>query len=355
MKLTETQLAHLILAFHEGTLSADESQQLENLILEHPEISEDLEQYPLLSLPNETYNGPSLVRSQLENLEVYQSEEGHPYDKLAIGSLEGLLSKEEDIFELQLTHDEVYLDFKKRVQQTQLIPNKNIVYPIQGQLLKEAPVRAFSFKKYVYPISAAAAVLIAVMLVNQNTSAPADIKLIQKGVASKKAVTQQLNGKILNSILEPSPLKNTYQSSTNNQEEVPLEPGSDCIVPLQEQAIIPELFAQNSIGNGSNQDLIVLNPTAEQYRSNAELQAQNNPSAFTKEPITVKAFLLQKTNEKLFGTATPSTDMRYETMARYASETIGLPMRYAVEEGSSRDKVVFQLGPISIERTRSKK
>ena len=159
----------------------------------------------------------------------------------------------------------------------------------------------------------------------------------------------------MNSILEPSPLKNTYQSSTNNQEEVPLEPGSDCNVPLQEQVILPELFAQNSIGNGSNQDLIVLNPTAEQHGLNTELQAQNNPSAFTKEPITVKAFLLQKTNEKLFGTATPSTDMRYETMARYASETIGLPVRYAVEEGSSRDKVVFQLGPISIERTRSKK
>ena len=84
-------------------------------------------------------------------------------------------------------------------------------------------------------------------------------------------------------------------------------------------------------------------------------QVQNNLSAFTKEPITVKAFLLQKTNEKLFGTAAPSTDIRYETMARYASETIGLPVRYAVEEGSSRDKVVFQLGPISIERTRSKK
>ena len=42
MNLTEAQLAHLILAFHEGTLSADERQQLENHILEHPEISEDL-------------------------------------------------------------------------------------------------------------------------------------------------------------------------------------------------------------------------------------------------------------------------------------------------------------------------
>ena len=72
MNLTEAQLAHLILAFHEGTLSADERQQLDNHILEHPEISEDLEPHPILSLSNESYNGPSLVRSQLENLEVYQ-------------------------------------------------------------------------------------------------------------------------------------------------------------------------------------------------------------------------------------------------------------------------------------------
>lgn len=354
MKLTETQLAHLILAFHEGTLSADERQQLENHILEHPETSEDLEQHLTLPLSNVSYNGPSLVRSQLENLEVYQSEEGHPYDKLAIGSLEGLLSKEEDILEEQLTNDEVYLDFKKRVQQTQLIPNKNIVYPFQGQLLKEAPVRAFSFKKYVYSMSAAAAVLIAVMLVNQNASTPADIKPIQKGVASKKSVVQQTNGKNMSITFKPSTSKNTFQSVTHIQEEVSQEP-RDGIMPRQEPSIFPEVYAQNPIENGSSHDLIALNPTAEQHRSNAEPQAQSNPSAFTKEPITVKAFLLQKTNEKLFGTAAPSTDMRYETMARYASETIGLPVRYAVEEGSSRDKVVFQLGPISIERTRSKK
>ena len=354
MKLTETQLAHLILAFHEGTLSADEKQQLDNHILEHPEISEDLEQHPILSLSNETYNGPSLVQSQLENLAVYQSEEGHPYDKLAIGSLEELLSKDEDIFEVQLTHDDVYLDFKKRVQQTKLIPNKSIVFPFQDQLLKEVPVRIFSFKRYVYPMSAAAAILIAVILVNQNTSGPADLKPIQKAVASKKSVIQT-NNKNLETTLKPASLKNSYQSATNQQQEVLLEPGRDGILPFQEQAIIPDSYAQNGIEISPNQDIIALNPTVEQQRAKAEPQVQNNPSAFTKEPITVKAFLLQKTNEKLFGTAAPSTDIRYETMARYASETIGLPVRYAVEEGSSRDKVVFQLGPISIERTRSKK
>jgi hypothetical protein len=355
MKFTEAQLAHLILAFHEGTLSTDEKQQLENLILAHPEISEDLEQHPILSISNETYNGPSLVQSPLENLAVYQSEEGHPYDKLAIGSLEGLLSKEEDIIERQLMHDEVYPDFKKRVQQTQLIPDISIVYPFQYQLLKESPLRVFFFKKYVYPITAAAAILIAVILVSRNTSGPTDLKPIQKGVASKKSVIQQSNAKNSDTTLKPILSKNSDQSATHQQQEVPLEPGRDGILPFQEQAITPDSYAQNGIENSPNQDIIALNPTAEQIWINTEPQAQNNSSVFTKEPITVKAFLLQKTNEKLFGTASPSTDMRYETMARYASETIGLPVRYAVQEGSSRDKVVFQLGPISIERTRSKK
>ena len=354
MNLTEAQLAHLILAFHEGTLSADERQQLENHILEHPEISEDLEQHPILTVSNESYNGPSLVRSQLENLEVYKSEEGHPYDKLAIGAIEGLLSKEEDIFEAHLTNDGIYLNFKKRVQQTQLKPNKSIVFPFQDQLLKEAPIRAFSFKKYVYPVGAAAAIFTGILLVNQNASAPSSLKPIQKGVASNKSVVQQTNGKKMATTLKPSPLKNTYQSVTHIHEVVSQVP-RDCIIPLQEQAIFQEVYAQNVIVNRPNQDLSALNPTSEQHGSNTEPQAQNSPSAFAKEPITVKAFLFQKTNEKLFGTAAPTTDLKLETFARYASQTVGIPVQYRVEEMTDCDKIVFQLGRFSVERNRSKK
>jgi hypothetical protein len=64
---------------------------------------------------------------------------------------------------------------------------------------------------------------------------------------------------------------------------------------------------------------------------------------------------LQKTNEKLFGTAAPSTDLKFETLARYASESVGIPVRYQVEEAQNQDKLVFQLGPITIEKTRSRK
>ncbi len=354
MNLTEAQLAHLILAFHEGTLTVEEQQLLQSALLDNPEIATDLEFTPTLTISNETYNGPSLVRSQLENLEVYQSEDGHPYDKLAIGSLEGVLSKEEQILEAQLTHDEVYLDFKKRIKQTQLLPNEEISFPNQELLLKEAPIRVFSFKKYVYLISGAAAILIAVLLVNQNASDPASIKSIQKGVASKKSVVQPTNDQNIATTLKPAPLNNNYQSVTHIHETVP-ENSRDCIMPLQEQAIFPEVYAQNVIESGPNQELSTLNPTAEQHVSNTEPQAQNSPSAFAKEPITVKAFILQKTNEKLFGTAAPTTDLKLETFARYASQTVGIPVQYRVEEMTDSDKIVFQLGRFSVERNRAKK
>lgn len=354
MKPTEAQIAHLVLAFHEGSLSVAEQQLLQSAMLDNPEIAADLEFAPTLPMSNETYNGPSLVRSQLENLEVYQSEEGHPYDKLAIGSLEGMLSKEEEIFEAELTHDEVYLGFKKRVQLTQLLADEQIFFPHQELLLKEAPIRVFSFKKYVYPISAAAAILVAVLLVNQNASAPAAIKPIQKGVASKKSVVQPTNGQNMATTLKPAPLKNKYQAVTHIHETVP-ENSRDCILPLPDEPIVQEQYAQNVIENDPTYALSAPNSPAQQPWSTTEPQAQNSPSAFAKEPITVKAFLLQKTNEKLFGTAAPSTDLKLETFARYASQTVGIPVQYRVEEMTDSDKIVFQLGRFSVERNRAKK
>lgn len=42
MNLTEAQLAHLILAFHEGTLTVAEQQLLQSAMLDNPEIAADL-------------------------------------------------------------------------------------------------------------------------------------------------------------------------------------------------------------------------------------------------------------------------------------------------------------------------
>jgi hypothetical protein len=130
------------------------------------------------------------------------------------------------------------------------------------------------------------------------------------------------------------------------------EPPRDCIAP----EIFPTLEVQPDIQTAqqSSSGAILPAQIESEMISGMDL-AQADPSAFQKEPISMKAFLRQKTNEKLFGTAAPSTDLKFETLARYASETVGIPVRYEVEEVQNRDKLVFQLGPITIEKTRTKK
>ena len=337
MKLSEEQIAQLFLAYHDGTLNAEEKILLDAHLLAHPENAQELINFQLPIDTTFAYTGPSLERPELENLSIYATEDGHPYDKLAIGALEGLLSKEEQIIEAQLHNDEHYQNFKKRVQQTQLYPNEQLTFPNQKLLLKEVPIRAISFRKYVYPISAVAAMLIAVFLLNQN-----DSTRVSTGPNQQKLATNS----------KPSQDIHTHQSVQHIYEADPTF-AHDCILPIPDEPIATEVYAQLPSENASNN--ITVQNTAEPSGSITAQHPDNYKSSFAKEPITVKAFLLQKTNEKLFGTAAPTTDLKFETMARYASQTIGMPVRYEIEPGPQTDKVVFQLGPISIERNRVRK
>jgi hypothetical protein len=174
------------------------------------------------------------------------------------------------------------------------------------------------------------------------------------------------NKKAINNHSESAPSQ-LLASNTNPQIAVHPQlvdlPPRDCIV----QEIIPSaqenpeiIVAQNvnqtALANNSQTSLGLLHSDQSTNPNGPEQgNRQVVKSALAKEPVTVKTFLLQKTNERLFGTTSPTADLRYETMARYASETIGIPVRYDVEEGSATDKIVFQLGPISFERSRAKK
>jgi hypothetical protein len=351
MKLSEEQLAQLFLAFHDGTLNAEEKILLDAYLLAHPENEQDLNFVKLQVNLDDTYLGPCLEHPQLEKLTVYATEDGHPYEKLAIAKLEGLLTNEEALLEESLAQDQLYHDIKQQVKLTKLTPNAQIVYPYQAGLLKEAKVRSLSLKKYLYWTSAAAAIFFSVFLVQQNAPEP----------YSKQQNNQALIGKKQKTTIEVEQTSQTQSAPKTTFKQVVIKhPHSvgpeprDCIVAVQDfTENTPEIASQsaeiNPDNSQSNQTDFTLPET-----TNLALQNQTS-STFKKEPITVKAFLLQKTNEKLFGTAAPTTDLKFETMARYASQTIGLPVRYEIEPGPQTDKVVFQLGPISIERNRVRK
>ena len=363
MKLTEVQIADLILAYHDGTLSKEQTALLNNFLAENPDFQLDLEDAITLNPEPITYSGPSLLKSNLENIATYASEEGHPYEKLAIGNLEGILSPNEALLLKELGQDTNYQKVAAQIQYTQLQPDLNITYPRIETLLKEAPIRQIQFKNVVATISAsAAAILLTLFLIGQEHDQPG---LIQKKTFAKANIKS--NKKAINNHSESAPSE-LLASNINPQialhpQLVDLPP-RDCIVEeiIPSAQENPEIFvAQNvnqaALANNNNQTSLGLLHSDQNTNPNV-LEQGNGPvvkSALAKEPVTVKTFLLQKTNERLFGTTTPTADLRYETMARYASETIGIPVRYNVEEGSATDKIVFQLGPISFERSRAKK
>jgi hypothetical protein len=350
MKYTEAHIAHLIITYHEGTLSPAEQTELEALVLENPDLALDLEAQPSLLPPPIQIDSRSFSHPLLEDLAIYKYEEGHPLEKLAIGALEGQLSKHEQKIAQAYTQDALYQKIEKELAYTRLLPDETIRHPQLNSLLKSAPVRQLHWRPYALAGSAAAAVLLAVFLVGQSTSEGNDIPTKssqQARVARDKKSTQAQSISIQHSLVEPLHI---HQVAIHPH--VVDEPPRDCIVPI----LYPELEAQSEI-----QIAQLPSPNAELPEETISGQiagmnlAQSSPSAFQKEPVTMKAFLLQKTNERIFGTAAPSTDLKFETLARYASESVGIPVRYEVEEAQNRDKLVFQLGPITIEKTRTKK
>jgi hypothetical protein len=71
MKYTEAQIAHLILTYHEGTLSPAENSELEALLLENPDLAMDLEAQPSLLPPPIQMDTTSFLHPLLEDLAIY--------------------------------------------------------------------------------------------------------------------------------------------------------------------------------------------------------------------------------------------------------------------------------------------
>jgi hypothetical protein len=319
-------------------------------VLENPDLALDLEAQSSLLPPPIQIDSRSFSHPLLEDLAIYKDEEGHPLEKLAIGALEGQLNAQEQKMAQLYAQDALYQKIEKELAYTRLLPDETIHHPQLNSLLKSAPVRQLHWRSYALAGSAAAAVLLAVFLVGQSTSEGNDIPTKssqQARVARDKKSTQAQSISIQHLPVEPLHI---HQVAIHPH--VVDEPPRDCIPPFQYEAA--ELGIQVAQVETTNSSTIV--PDQVSLSSDvAQAPVSSQGSAFAKAPVTMKAFLLQKTNERIFGTAAPSTDLKFETLARYASESVGIPVRYEVEEAQNRDKLVFQLGPITIEKTRTKK
>lgn len=350
MNLTEAQIAHLILAFHEGTLSNAEKAQLDALVQENPAFALDLEAFPTLISPSIQIDSTAFTHPLLEDLAIYKNEEGHPLEKLVVGSLEGELNAQEQKVAQAYAADAHYQNLQKQFAHTKLLPDQAIHYPDVDKLLKNAPIRSLNWKPFATIASSAAALILAVFFIGQaNTHQdPIHVKTRQQA----RVVPTKKSTQVQSIPIQHLPVEQLHFDQVAMHPHVFGEPPRDCIVPI----LYPELEVQPEIQVAQLSSSNVALPEVTTPAQISSMQfAQSSPSTFHKEPITMKAFLMQKTNEKLFGTTAPTTDLKFETLARYASESVGIPVRYEVEEAQNSDKLVFQLGPITIEKTRTKK
>lgn len=350
MRLTEIQLAHLALSYQDNSLSAAEKELLEAYLAQHPEFEEELELAPKLT-SEDLYKGPKLDYPSLEGLNIYQDEQAHPFEKLAIGSLEGLLSKEEITIEEGFLDQVIYQDIKNKIELTKLIADEQISFPNQDILFKDSKIRPLSLQRYIYWMSAAAAVFFAALLLNNSFSTKnSSVKGNVMHAHKRKIISTDKN--LTNSkIQEFKPSSSGPYAPLSAPIEAP--DLKDCI--LQDESPSTSLYAFNSATEASNTHASNEVETLIEENTAPTQSVLAQEGTYRKEPITMKAFLIQKTNERLFGVAQPTPEQRYETMARYANQSIGVPVKYAVKEAEGTEKIVFQLGPISVERNRVKK
>jgi hypothetical protein len=333
----------------EGRLSDDQMIQLQQLLQKYPEYGEVGDSLIFVHQDESIeFDYSALLKKESFNPTAYSTEEGTDYEKMSVAMMEGILSKQEEKdFEHMLKVDQELKQHWKLIQQTKLIPNAQIHFPSIETLTKEKG-KVIPFRLY-FSYAAAASIIFLLFLnwpsqgsrantVSKATQKPTGV--VQKDTKVQVAETNKTNEKLLG------------KPKNGSVDHVDLGPNDtrDCLA----QEVFPEVepipSAQSMYLTQPIVDPIELaeeNPTLE------PIYAVN--STKSNEPIGIREFVIQKGNEKLFGTAKPSTSEKYTSITNYLSQTTKIPITYKEKEDEKVKTTYFKLGFITIERKQTKK
>lgn len=335
----------------EGRLSDDQLIQLQQLLQEHPEFG-DLDDAMIFVQEDVSieFDHSSLLKKESFNPIAYKSEEGLEKEKMSIARMEGLLtSEEEKDFEHMLNVDQELKDQWQLVQQTKLIPNSEIRFPSSETLEKEKG-KVIPFRLY-FSYAAAASVILVLFLnwpsqenpvktARKTTQKP--VKVDQKEIKSQSTETNETKY-----IVTPKPTNFSIEHIDLGPNEV-----RDCIV--------EELYPQaDQIPN--EQTYYLTQPIVDPIElaaispKSTRTPASTNNSSKTSETLGIREFVIQKGNEKLFGTSNPSTAEKYTSITNYLAQSVNIPISYREKEDEEVKTTFFKLGFITVERKQTKK
>ena len=333
----------------EGRLSDDQLIQLQQLLQENPEFV-DMDDSMIFIQEDESieFDHSSLLKKESFNPTAYATEEGTDKEKMSIAMLEGILSnQEENDFEHLLKVDQELKQHWELVQQTKLIPNAQIHFPSIETLTREKG-KVIPFRQY-FSYAAAASIIFLLFLnwPSQGSKAETASKTTQKPTKVDQIETKS---PVAESKITMGNVAN--QSKDRIVEHVDPRPNDtrDCIV----QEVFPEAEQIPSTQS------IYLTPPIVDPIELAAVNPSSEPintvnSAKSNEPIGIREFVIQKGNEKLFGTAKPSTAEKYTSITNYLAQTTKIPITYKEKEDEKVKTTYFKLGFITIERKQTKK
>jgi hypothetical protein len=335
----------------EGRLSEDQLIQLQQLLLENPEFG-DLGDSLIFVHQDDTieFDHSALLKKESFNPIAYKSEEGLEKEKMSIARMEGLLtSEEEKDFEHMLNVDQELKDQWQLVQQTKLIPKPEIRFPSSETLEKEKG-KVIPFRLY-FSYAAAASIIFVLFLNWPRTeshvktaskAAQKPVKVDNKETKSQVAETNKINYNF-----SPKPKNNSVEHIDLGKNEV-----RDCIV--------EELYPQgDQIPNEQSYYLTqrIVDPIelATISPKSTLTPTSTNNSSKTSETIGIREFVIQKGNEKLFGTSKPSTAEKYTSITNYLAQSVNIPISYREKEDEEVKTTFFKLGFITVEHKQTKK
>jgi len=329
----------------DGNLSAEDLQKLREYVQEFPEFGSLVDDYPRLNDSlMEQFPEESLLKEFPCSPKAYESEEGEAMEKMAIAKLEGLLSeKEEQDFDQALKVESALQKEWQFVNLTILQPDNDILFPNEESLLKESHI--IPWRSYV-SYSAAACILFFLYL-GWPSQDP-----ITHATSKPKLKTTPTHLKNISNQMSTAPVWTANKSSLKPINVEYFEPIKNEVP----DCIIPEIYAE------STEQLAQILTQEQQSGLPIEtipINAMNNQTSRTftasQESIGLKEFVIQKGNERLFGTANPSVSERYATIANYMAKSTNIPINYEQSVNEYSETTYLRLGFISIERKRAKK
>ncbi len=333
----------------EGRLSDDQLIQLQQLLHQHPEFG-DLDDSMIFVQQDESieFDHSSILKKESFNPKAYVSEDGSDKEKMSIAMMEGVLSKQEEkAFEHLLKVDPELKQQWQLVLQTKLTTNEQIHFPSIETLTKEKG-KVIPFRLY-FSYAAAASIIFLLFLnwpsqgtqlklAKKSTQKP--MKVEQKATKSQVAETKETNFKLSN---QPKNVGVEYVDSRSNDTR-------DCIA----QEVFPQVD-QSPSEQSNYQMQTIVDPIELAAATPKSIQTTTNNIAKNNESIGIRNFVIQKGNEKLFGTAKPSTADKYTSITNYLAQAVNIPISYHEKEDEEVKTTFFKLGFITVERKQTKK